>query len=229
MSIEIREEFEVDAPIDAVWAFVMDPVKIAPCLPGAKLEEVVDERNFLGGVKIKIGAISTQYKGKVELTEVDESAHRLGMTAEARETSGGTAKALVTCSLSPTDSGGTVVVVESTADLTGKVMQVGSRMIEGVSKQLFQQFAKRLRKKLIGQTSTAAAPAGAGEAASAAPSDASAQQPDPSPSAPTQPKDVSSAPHDEEGEEDEALSVVPLILRAIWEAVVGFFRRLFGR
>ncbi len=221
MSIEIREEFEVDAPIDSVWTFVMDPVKIAPCLPGAKLEEVVDERNFLGGVKIKIGAISTQYKGKVELTEVDEAAHRVEMTAEARETSGGLAKALVTCSLSPTDSGGTVVVVEATADLTGKVMQVGSRMIEGVSKQLFQQFAKRLRKKLGGQAPAGVSPSETATVAAvpvpAAPAGGAVQSPGSAP------------PAVEPEEDDEALSVVPLILRAIWEAIVGFFRRLFGR
>ncbi len=224
MSIEIREKFEVAAPLEVVWQFVIDPVQVAPCLPGAKLEEVVDERNFLGGVKIKIGAISTQYKGKVELTNVDESLHKVEMAAEGRETSGGLAKALITSTLVATN-GGTEVVVEATADLTGKVMQVGSRMIEGVSKQLFQQFAKRLRRKLEGQASPVAAVAGesaAGELAanrSAGP----AVEADPVAAA-----SGSSAAPLESDEEDEALSIVPLILRAIWEAILGFFRSLFG-
>jgi len=221
MSIEIREKFEVAAPIETVWRFVMDPVQVAPCLPGAKLEEVVDECHFLGGVKIKIGAITTQYKGKVELTNVDDSLHKVEMAAEGRETSGGLAKALITSTLAATD-GGTEVVVEATADLTGKVMQVGSRMIEGVSKQLFQQFAKRLRKKLEGQASPVADEPRAGESGANRPV-GTAEDADSAAAASAR----SVAPL-ESDQEDEALSIVPLILRAIWDAILGFFRSLFG-
>lgn len=213
MSIEIREKFEVAAPIEAVWQFMMDPVKVAPCLPGAKLEEVVDERNFLGAVKIKIGAITAQYKGKVELTKVDEAAHVVEMVAEAQEKSGGSAKAVVTNTLNET-AGGTEVLVEATADLTGKVMQVGSRMVEGVSKQLFQQFAKRLKKKLEGQPGAAAAPPAAAAEAGPPPTDVGAA---PAPPPVTEPEP-----------EEEALSIVPLVLRAIWDAIVNFFRSIFG-
>jgi carbon monoxide dehydrogenase subunit G len=211
MSIEIREKFEVAAPIETVWRFVMDPNQVAPCLPGAKLEEVVDERHFLGAVKIKIGAITAQYKGKVELTKIDEQNRVVEMAAEAQEKSGGSAKALVTSRLSET-AVGTEVVVEATADLTGKVMQVGSRMVEGVSKQLFQQFAKRLKKKLEGEGVAAASVAA--ETTGAAAAGAVAAPPQASRPAPEH--------------EEEALSIIPLILRAIWDAIVGFFRALFG-
>lgn len=211
MSIQIREQFDVDAPLDAVWSFVMDPVKVAPCLPGAKLDEVVDERNFLGGVKIKIGAISTQYKGKVELTQVDAAAHRVEMAAEGRETSGGLAKAVIVSTLQATEGGGTRVSVEATADLTGKVMQVGSRMIEGVSKQLFQQFAKRLKSTLEGQEAAPAVAAPPAAEASAVPTPVVAAPVSPAPPA-----------------EDEALAVLPLVLRTLWDIVKGFFRSLFG-
>ncbi len=217
MSIEIREKFEVAAPIETVWHFVMDPNQVAPCLPGAKLEEVVDDRNFVGVVKIKIGAITAQYKGKVELTKVDEAARVVEMSAEAQEKGGGSARALVTSKLAET-AGGTEVVVEATADLTGKVMQVGSRMVEGVSKQLFQQFAKRLKKKLEGQEAAAVAAAAQVGAAAAGSPPASAD----SPVLPGVP------PAPEPEPEEEALSIVPLILRAIWDAIVGFFRSLFG-
>jgi hypothetical protein len=220
MSIEIREKFEVAAPIDAVWRFVLDPNLVAPCLPGAQLEEVIDERTFLGGVKIKIGAITTQYKGKVELTRVDEAARQVEMSAEGRETSGGLAKARITSTLATTASGGTEVIVEATADLTGKVMQVGSRMIEGVSKQLFQQFAKRLRAKLESQQ-FASDEAAAVATAPAPESDAPVGAPTPAPNDP--------GPAAREADEDgEALSIVPLILRAIWDIIAGFFRSLFG-
>ncbi len=217
MSIEIREKFEVAAPIEKVWQFFMDPKLVAPCLPGAKLEEVVDERNFLGGVKIKIGAITTQYKGKIELTNIDEASRKVEMAAEGRETSGGMAKALITSTLVPTASGGTEVTVQATADLTGKVMQVGSRMIEGVSKQLFGQFAKRLRKKLETEEASGVA---AGEASAPVASKAPGAA-----EAPAQPATTPSPTPGAQDDEEEALSILPLILRAIWDAIVGLFRK----
>lgn len=194
MAIEIKESFSVHAPIDAVWKFFMDPQQVVKCAPGAELDEVVDERNFHGTVKIKLGAITTRYKGRVQLTEVDEGAHSVQMLAEGRETGGGTAKAHVSSRLRSLDDGQTEILTEASIDLTGRVMQVGRGMIEGVSKQLFKQFVGAAKQHL----ETPAAASGAGEAI-------------PTPA------------------EDSAIRIVPLLLRTLWAAIVGFFRRLFGR
>jgi carbon monoxide dehydrogenase subunit G len=198
MAIEIRETFQVAAPIDTVWRFVMDASKVAACMPGAKLEEVIDERTFEGSIKVKVGAITTSYKGRVQLTDVDEQAHKVQMSAEGRETSGGMAKGTMHSTLQSLSDGQTEVSIEASVDLTGRIMQVGRGMIQGVSHQLFLQFVKRTKEQLE------SAPA---EIGSAAPTQGPVARP----------------------REDEALSIVPLILKAIWSAIVGFFRRLFGR
>ena len=198
MAIEIRETFQVAAPIDAVWRFVMDPSKVATCMPGAKLEEVVDERTFEGSIKVKVGAITTSYKGRVELTNVDERAHKVQMSAEGRETSGGMAKGTMQSALQSLSDGQTEVIIEASVDLTGRIMQVGRGMIQGVSHQLFLQFVRRTKEHLE------SAPAAASTAGTA-------EKPIPQPP------------------EDEALPIVSLILKAIWSAIVGFFRRLFDR
>jgi carbon monoxide dehydrogenase subunit G len=203
MAIEIRETFQVAAPIELVWRFVMDPNKVAGCMPGAKLEEVVDERTFEGSIKVKVGAITTSYKGRVQLTDVDERAHKVQMSAEGRETSGGMAKGTMHSTLQSLSDGQTEVCIEASVDLTGRIMQVGRGMIQGVSHQLFLQFVKRTKEQLE------SAPAGAG-----------------SPTEGVVPATEGPAPRPQE---DEALSIVPLILKAIWSAIVGFFRRLFGR
>ena len=190
MAIDIKETFQVAAPIDAVWRFVMDPDKVAACMPGAELEQVVDERTFLGSIKVKVGAITTGYKGRVQLTEVDEVSYRVQMLAEGRETGGGTAKASMSSSLRSLPDGQTEVVTEASVDLTGRIMQVGRGMIQGVSHQLFQQFVRRTKERLE-------APEGSGALATPA--------------------------------EPEPLRIVPLVLRTLWAAVLGFFRRLFRR
>ena len=92
MAIEIRERFCVEAPIDSVWRFVKDPEQIVTCMPGASLDEVVDERTYLGTVKVKLGAVTTRYKGRVELVEIDDATHTGRLVAEVHETSGGTAR-----------------------------------------------------------------------------------------------------------------------------------------
>ena len=190
MAIEIKETFQVAAPIDAVWRFVMDPNKVAACMPGAELEQVVDERTFLGSIKIKVGAITTGYKGRVQITEVDEVNYRVQMVGEGRETGGGTAKATMSSSLRLLPDGQTEVITGASLDLTGRIMQVGRGMIQGVSQQLFQQFVRRTKEHLEAPEGTAAL---------ATPTDR------------------------------EPLRIVPLILRTLWAAVLGFFRRLFRR
>jgi len=190
MAIDIKETFQVAAPIDAVWRFVLDPDKVAACMPGAELEKIVDERTFLGSIKIKVGAITTGYKGRVRFTEVDEAGYRVQMLAEGRETGGGTARAAMSSSLRSLPSGLTEVVTEASVDLTGRIMQVGRGMIQGVSHQLFQQFVRRTKERLEAPegTLTVATPA-----------------------------------------DQEPLRIVPLVMKTLWSAVVGFFRRLFRR
>ena len=148
MAIDIKETFQVRAPIATVWRFMLDPQKVAACMPGAELEQVVDERTFLGAIKVKIGAITTRYKGRLQLTQVDESAHAIRMTGEGRETSGGTAKASLSSQLRTLPDGQTEVVAEASVDLTGRIMQVGRGMIQGVSHQLFQQFVAATKAQL---------------------------------------------------------------------------------
>jgi carbon monoxide dehydrogenase subunit G len=201
VAIEIKETFQVSAPIEEVWQFVMDPNKVVTCMPGAALDEVVDERTFDGSIKVKVGAVMAAYKGRVQLTEVDEANFVVRMSAEGREKGGGTAKGLMTSRLSRLEGGATEVLAEASVDLTGKIMQVGRGMIQGVSHQLFQQFVSRIRANLepaAGDGGNGSVPAGAGAG----------------PAAPAH---------------DEAIAIIPLILKTIWTAIVNFFRRLFGR
>ncbi len=148
MALEIRETFRVAAPVDRVWRFLMDPAAVASCMPGASLDEVVDERTFLGTVRVRIGAISASYKGRIRFDEVDDAGRTIRAVAEGRETGGGTAKGTLTSRLSALPDGSTEVVAEASIDLTGRVVQVGRGMIQGVSAQLFKEFVAKVSAKL---------------------------------------------------------------------------------
>ena len=210
MAIDIKETFQVRAPIATVWQFMLDPQKVAGCMPGAVLEQVVDERTFLGAIKVKIGAITTSYKGKLQLTDVDEAAHSIRMKGEGRETSGGTAKASLASQMRTLPDGGTEVVAEASVDLTGRIMQVGRGMIQGVSHQLFLQFVSAAQAQLEQPAASGpvAEPVGANGASAAAPRVATA--------APAPPQ-------------QQAIRIVPLLLAVFRSAILRFFQRLRRR
>ena len=158
MAIEIQERFSVPAPIDVVWQFLIDPEQVVTCMPGASLDEVVSDSEFLGSVQVRLGAVATSYKGRVQFTEVDENAHAIQMLAEGRESGGGTAKAVISSRLNALSDGGTEIVAAAKVDLTGRIVQVGRGMIQGVSHQLFQQFATSAQQRLEQAADAAPAP-----------------------------------------------------------------------
>jgi carbon monoxide dehydrogenase subunit G len=221
VAIDIQETFSVKAPIDLVWRFLLDPQQVAPCMPGAELDEVVDERTFHGTVKIKVGAITTRYKGKVHLTTVDEAARRIEMTAEGRETGGGTAKGTMVAEMRTLADGQTEVVSTASVDLTGKIMQVGRGMIQGVSHQLFLQFVSTVQSHLepLAAAAAAAAPPVATASSSGATADA----------ARVVTPEVLPPPLPRPQVEAQAIRIVPLVMNVLWAAIARFFRRLLGR
>lgn len=200
MAIEISERFCVEAPIEVVWPFVKDPRQLVTCMPGASLDEVVDERTFTGTVKVKLGALTTKYKGRVEFAEVDEAAHSVLVVAEGREAGGGTARGQLSSRLRSLSDGRTEVVAEGGVDLTGRVMQVGRGMIQGVSEQLFQEFAESTKSRLEHRQ---AAEAGAGAVVDGA----------------------GAGDGYGSGPEADSIRVVPLVLKTTRRQLLGILRR----
>jgi carbon monoxide dehydrogenase subunit G len=148
MAITLNQTFHVKAPIGDVWAFLLDPEQVVTCMPGAALDEVVGDDTFLGNIKVKVGPITASYKGKVQFTRVDEAAHHVEMKAEGVEASGGSASATMSSRLETAAEGGTTVFAEANAELTGRVMQFGRGMIQGISDRMFKEFASCVTERL---------------------------------------------------------------------------------
>ena len=194
MAIEITEKMNVDSSPEAAWRFITDPERVVTCMPGAELVEKINDTTYEGKVKVKLGAITTAYKGEVVFASVDEANHTMVLTGEGRETGGGTAQGSLEVRMTEAEQG-VDMAFEIRVDLTGKVMQMGRGMIKGVSGQLFKQFAKAAREQIQAAASTPE-----GEALPAPIRD----------------------------ESQEALAVGSLVGRTLWQAVVDFFKRLFG-
>jgi carbon monoxide dehydrogenase subunit G len=164
VAFRIEEIVRVDAPLDRVWPYVIDPHRVVRCLPGAELTGQEDERTFLGRVKLKVGPVTASYAGRVLLDDIDESRHVVRLSGEGREAAGaGSAHLTMTTRLLAMPDGGTELHVEAEVDVAGKIVQFGRGMIEGVSRQLFRQFAECVRAELATPVS-AAPPAPLGQA-----------------------------------------------------------------
>ena len=205
MPFKIEEEFEVRAPVQQVWEYLIDPAKVVVCIPGAELLETQDEGAFVGAVKVKLGPMSMSFKGLMKFTEVDEQGHQVRMVGEGRDAGGaGSARVTMLSKVAPLKGVGALVVVNAEVDLVGKVVQFGRGMIEEVSRQLFRQFSACVKQRL--------------EVEVADESQLSGQTPAESLSTDRSPE-----------AETEALSAAPLVLRAMWTVVRRFFLRLVGK
>ncbi len=145
--MEITNSFTVDEPIEKAWELLTDIPFIAPCLPGAKLTDEVDGV-YSGGIKIKVGPVTAEYKGSAEFVEKDETTYKAVINGKGRDTRGaGNAQALITAQMVPV---GTATQVDIITDLkiSGKVAQFGRGVMQDVSSKLLGQFAECLETKI---------------------------------------------------------------------------------
>jgi carbon monoxide dehydrogenase subunit G len=146
--MEIADSFRVSTPLAQTWNTLLDIEGIAPCLPGAQLQEV-DGNEYRGIVKVKVGPITAQYKGTATLAEVDEAGRRIVLDASGRDTRGqGNAKASIVVTMND-DGGGTRVEVVTDLSITGKVAQFGRGVLDDVSAKLLRQFVENLERDVL--------------------------------------------------------------------------------
>jgi carbon monoxide dehydrogenase subunit G len=125
-------------------------------MPGAKLDETVDDANWKATMAVKLGPISLSFKTDVKREEADDAARRAKLSAKAREARGrGNASATIESSLTPQD-GGTRVDIVTDLQLAGAVAQYGRGLVQDVSSQLVTQFANCLRAQLAASPEQAA-------------------------------------------------------------------------
>ena len=145
--MELKNEFRVDIPTEQAWNTLTDVEFIAPCMPGAQLTEI-DGDEFKGGVKVKVGPITAQYKGTAKFVELDEANRRIVLEATGRDSRGaGNAAAEVIAEMTP-DGDGTVVAITTDLKVTGKVAQFGRGVMADVTEKLIGQFVDSLSEKL---------------------------------------------------------------------------------
>jgi carbon monoxide dehydrogenase subunit G len=210
--MEFDNSFEVPLAPAQAWDVLMDIRSIAPCMPGAELTEIVDDKNYKGKIAVRLGPVALAFAGRVELDNIDEANHSARVKAQGNDAKGrGSANATATFRIEPAGSG-SKVLIHTDLMLSGAVAQYGRGvgMIQTTAAQIIGQFANNLRAQLAAQP---AAPA-----AGATPSITQA-------AAPTQPSPSILPPHVPLPPPPAAkpISGISLIARVLWQQIVAVF------
>jgi uncharacterized protein len=151
--VRLENSFDVPAPRDASWRLLTDVPGVLPCMPGAELVEVVDERTWKAKLRVRLGPITLQFMTDVVLEEMDEAAGRVMLSAKAREARGrGSAEATIESTLAVAN-GGTRVSIVTELTLQGGVAQHGRTVVADVAERLTVQFASCIAARLTDATS----------------------------------------------------------------------------
>jgi len=206
----IENDFTVTAPVEFLWDYLLDVERIAPCMPGAELTEIVDDRNWKGKLNMKFGPISMSFAGTVTMQDRDDAGHRVVLAAKGLEAKGrGAATATVTSWLEPGPADLVTVKMQADITLSGAAAQMSRGLIPEVSKKLTQQFADCLQESMAQATTSEVAAAGA-PAGDEPSTGVGGSVPASAPAA------------------AEPVGGIRLGLGAIWSIVAGFLKRLFG-
>jgi len=144
----IEDAFEVDAPVARVWDVLKDVPRVAGCIPGATITEVVDPKTFRANVGVRVGPVSVSYNATIAIENLDEATHQARFAINGDETRGrGGVRADMTSQVVATPAGSRVTL-RADAKISGVVATVGGRLIEGVAKKSIATFAENLRKIL---------------------------------------------------------------------------------
>ena len=230
--MEFDNFFDVPLAPDQAWAVLMDIPRIAPCMPGAELTEVIDARNYKGKISVRLGPVALAFAGRVEIDAIDDANRSARIKAQGSDAKGrGAANATASFHIEPAGDG-SKVLIHTDLMLSGAVAQYGRGvgMIQATAAQIIGQFAGNLRAQLAREgappPAAADAPALSPSVTPAAPA-AAAAPPSFVTAPPLQPEQTprSSAPPPPAPTPPPAkpISGLSLIARVIWQAIVTRF------
>ena len=140
----IDDGFDVDAPLERVWALLEDVPRVATCIPNAEITEVVDDKTYRAKVSVKVGPVSVSYRATIYVESFDDATHTATLRVQGDESRGrGGVKANIVSRATQQD-GRTHVDLHTDAQISGIVATVGGRLIEGVARKTVAEFARNL-------------------------------------------------------------------------------------
>ena len=166
MKVEINKVFPIDAPSSNAWIFLQDIPGVATCMPGAEITEQIDDSNYKGKVKVKVGPATMAFKGTISVQGIDADKREMKIQGKGQDLKGTSSATMdLTANIRDTEGGKCEVVGVSEVTVTGKMASLGGRMMNQVADQILDQFGANFVNNVIAMGEGAAAEEAAEKAA----------------------------------------------------------------
>ena len=143
-----EERFTVHAPPDTVWAFLLDPKRLAPCIPGCDDLEVVDDHTYRLRLTVKVGFLSTRQDVRMEIVEADPPRRLVSEGRGEDSRLGSRVEVRTRLDLSPAGEGATAVAYASDVTVLGRLGSIGDAVMKAKAKELARLFARKVTAAL---------------------------------------------------------------------------------
>lgn len=149
MQVNLKKNFPLKHTAHSAWQLLSNIEAVAACMPGAKIVEVVDENNYKGTVKVKLGPVTMSFKGDIELQSIDADKREIHLVAEGTDNKGtSSANMDLTAHIEKGENTESALIGDALVTVSGKLANFGARMMSQVSDQILEQFADNFRNKL---------------------------------------------------------------------------------
>jgi carbon monoxide dehydrogenase subunit G len=211
MQVTLNKIFPLDGSVDDAWTLLNNIEQVATCMPGAEITETVDDNNFKGSVKVKIGPMNVAFSGTIEVQAIDADEHQVHLIAKGQDSKGSSSASMdLTARVRSGESGASELTGDAGVTVNGKLANFGGRMMTQVSDQILDQFADNFRTKL------------AASASSEDPAQAAQSQPA------DEPTDESTAQPAEEPTPEPKPQVQEINgLKFAWQVLIGYLKSFF--
>jgi len=149
MNVDLNKKFPLKHSAEHSWHLLSNIEAVAVCMPGAEITEVIDENNFKGKVKVKLGPVNMAFDGDIKVESIDAGARQIHLLAEGQDNKGTSKVSMdLTASVADEQNANAMLLGDAKVTVNGKLASFGQRMMAQVSDQVLDQFADNFRDKL---------------------------------------------------------------------------------
>jgi len=166
MKVQLDRTYPLPCSADVGWAFLQDVEAVAVCMPGAAINEKLEDGRYKGTITVKIGPATMSFRGELALSDVDAAARRLRLFGKGTDSTGGSGASMdLAARIEPGDGEHCTLAGHCEVSMSGKIAAFGARLVNPLADQILRQFADNVAKRVAAlQAQRAAPPADNGQA-----------------------------------------------------------------
>lgn len=154
MQVSLNKVFPLDGPVDGAWNLLKEIDQVAGCMPGAEITETVDDKNYKGKIKVKVGPMNLVFNGEIEVQDIDGQERKVHLIAKGQDSKGTSSASMdLTAQVGEGESSGSALTGDADVTVNGKLANFGGRMMTQVADQVLSRFADNFRIKLAASDS----------------------------------------------------------------------------